>query len=729
MKLSGTALIINPIDKIGDWKKVLICDYDPKTEKFSIETDDRDKIKYQLQKIYINFDAEDPFKHAQRVLMALKRREAAFNKIKYNHILKKIPNYSVSQFPETLKNNIVLKTQNIKDINMVYNVLEDELKQITLDYIQTINKMTFDDLFFNKKSTDLNVGNLHLEKTSKEPVPYFAQEHPYQIDFEEINKAFNIKYLFTKKNIITTINKIKLINSGMFKQLSLFYINENKSIKVEEYKKEQRRQIMKFKQDVELDKIQEIKKILKAICIENDENNFEIDFILQKVEKRRKLVFEEDRKKEKYIENLMKKINEVKTSNFLNLVNTITRDALFELICQSLFDFVSFFEKHIPSLTRIIDINTVINQYSNTSTITNISQIIIDLPKPNPFNKPNNESLDTTDDIIEKDNLIEITQKSPIFYIYLYYKDSSFNFSVKIDDLVSEIRKIFDEGIEKTQKISKIFFSEKQFIYSQNRFFNLLKRDKMNLTSSNGFMQGNLVKTIGLDRDYNQEITEWVGQLYNRLGEVLLTARDPLMQFQAQFNKFKDYLDLNPEIYVKQFEERTKDVNGIKTIKEDIEKFIYLKNEIKKEIKDEIHVSYFNVNCKEIRENLLLIFDKIIEMEENLLIVKTRDIKNSVFKQVEEIKKEISKNCKTLEELNNLEKFIEDIPSILQKLQSEIDTGMSIYKILDELQYKNSFNELRMRWLLVASTTDILNSIGTVQGILIKQRKKFQEEA
>ena len=50
---------------------------------------------------------------------------------------------------------------------------------------------------------------------------------------------------------------------------------------------------------------------------------------------------------------------------------------------------------------------------------------------------------------------------------------------------------------------------------------------------------------------------------------------------------------------------------------------------------------------------------------------------------------------------------------------------MEIYKILDEFFQKIQYIDLRTRFLLIQSTTDISNTINTSKNLLAKQRERF----
>ena len=147
-------------------------------------------------------------------------------------------------------------------------------------------------------------------------------------------------------------------------------------------------------------------------------------------------------------------------------------------------------------------------------------------------------------------------------------------------------------------------------------------------------------------------------------------GKEPLEQFGALFNQYKKDLDIEPEQYVKSLDEAaTENGNAVHTLRDDIIKHQNLYDKIKKEIKETIQVSYFNVNCKDVRDTLLNKHAKIKELEISCLNKKSQEIKTSVFKQVEEMKSGITKQSKNIEELVEIEKYIEDVPNLLLNLK------------------------------------------------------------
>ena len=103
------------------------------------------------------------------------------------------------------------------------------------------------------------------------------------------------------------------------------------------------------------------------------------------------------------------------------------------------------------------------------------------LKEGNAFNKETDdpdEDLNTTYETIEYETENKYYEdKKPIFNIILKYKDGQFGYHLQVEDYIMEIRKIFDEGLDKIQKIEQINFAKTK-VYSTMKYFDMLNRYK-----------------------------------------------------------------------------------------------------------------------------------------------------------------------------------------------------------------------------------------------------------
>ena len=722
LKIPGIALFFDKTVRIGEWKKVLISEYDAVQETFSGNIEDSNKTPFKKQKIFILFDAENPFVYAKRIIDALNTREIAENKIKYNYLLSKIPKIDkLNDLPELRKTKILNLISNTKDLSLVENSIAEEIMKINNSYFLTLNKLMFNRLYYNRQTAELCVGNLKIKQDPVEEIALYAKERLPPYDYNDLSTKLNTKFLLCKKFIIDVINEIKENSNKMIEEMNLFKVNFTNTIKIDEFKKAEKNHFTAFKMKMEQEKIGEIKKVLKRISVKTEDDHFEIDFVVKKIQKKRKCVFEEDKRKERYVEVLMQEINKHKTISFIGLINSIVKDALYSLVCKSIVSFIMFFENLIPVTVEVKSANEVVNTYdpSYFKKIKNISQSKINLKIPNAFGRETDcpdRDLNTTFDI-ENYSLGGSYNRPPMFHLTIMYREGQFEYNYKIEDLISEVKRIFDDGLDKVQKIQQIVFDKET---TQHLFYKLIHRHKpINISNINNQDQ---------NEKFNQKEMEWIDEIYERLGTTLLLGKQPLDKYLTMFEPYKEYFNFNAEQYVKNYDEDKSDPNINNKIRDDIVKFQKIKDKFQKQIPETIQVSYFLVNCKEIRDSLIRLFDKIIELELGLLDKNAKELKTMINKSIDDIKKDITKTGKNIDEVVNIERFIEDVPGMLESTKLEIENCLFIYKILDDFHSKSSYGDIRSRLMLLNGPTSVLDTISSFKTMLAKSREKFAEE-
>ena len=804
LKLPAKALIIDKETKVGEWKRVLITNYDEENDLFDGEIDDKTHEEFKgLPKMFILFDSENPNVFAKRLSEAYKLRNKSEGIIKYNYYLSKIPKYDVSELPKDRAEKIENKIKIMKDFDIVENRLKGEMDAVNKSYVFQLNKMMFDELYFKEKSSDLCCLNLNIEPEPKPEVPKYAKEMIHEdnkkFNFDILQKTYSLAALFTKPNIIQATQKVKTLMDSMKGKFHLYKTKFNDTIKLDDFLKEEKKNIYEFKKNLENEQIAQIKKILSVLEFkppemsllstspdvakkeekekkeekdkkENEEeelenpvpqvveDDFNVDFIKDRPLKPKRYVFEKDIERERKNQEFMNDLNKYKTRRLIRKINMIFQDQLYETVVNSLIQFVEFFEKNIPAVTEVKNTKEVINTYKDPldkeNRIKNFTESKMVLDEKCAFGQATDlpdTDLNTTYEAIDyiPDELL-VEEKKPIFNIILKYKEGNFGYHLLVEDFVIEIRKVFDEGLDKIQRVEQINF-HKQKVYSTMKYFDLVKRDKSlglkgkkeeekkidipieeqkneNIDGEEQKQeQENKAGDINnIENKFNPKREEalFVQDLYERLEKCLLKGKEPLEKYAATFNQYKEDLDIDPETYVKNLDEQD-DGNIVHVLRDDIRRHQDTYDRIIKEIDENMQVSYFLVNCKDVRDTLLSKHEKIRELELALLNRKSQEIKSSVFKQIEEMKNGITKQSKNIEELVDVEKYIEDVPSLLESIKGEIENCLEIYKILDEFLQKIQYIDLRTRFMLIQSTTDISNTITSAKTLITKQRERF----
>ena len=270
LKIPAKALIIDNKTKTGKWERVLVISYDEKSDTFSITLDgDDENIINNMPKMFILFDSENPSIFCKRISEAMKLREKSEEVIKYFYYLKKIPKFEVLELPKDRATKIINKIKELPNFNYVEQFLNSEMNSVSKSYVFQLNKMMFDNLYFKEKSNELCCLDLKIEAPQVPPVPKYGKEMLYEENKEfkylELEKRFNVNTLLCKKNIIQVLFKIRSLISTMKHTLSLYKVKFNNTVRLDEFIKDEKKNIYDFKKALDAQQIQIIKKMLQNL--------------------------------------------------------------------------------------------------------------------------------------------------------------------------------------------------------------------------------------------------------------------------------------------------------------------------------------------------------------------------------------------------------------------------------------------------------------------------------
>ena len=227
---------------------------------------------------------------------------------------------------------------------------------------------------------------------------------------------------------------------------------------------------------------------------------------------------------------VMSKINDLKTRNLITLINEIIRDKLYIMTCKSIITFINFFESFIPAEVKILGTNSVDNKYMPEvfPRIKNISTSKNKLSEDSAFHIRTEEpdcDINTTYDVID-DNLSIISEKFPLFHIFLKYKEEKFDYNIKVESFIEDLLLLFDEGIDKFYRIPLINMDEPEYDSGLRKYFETLHREK-----SARFSYGDKASIY-------EEEQKWAEEQCDRLEKSLV---EPLQNFLKKFDEYKVY--------------------------------------------------------------------------------------------------------------------------------------------------------------------------------------------
>ena len=231
-------------DGIGTWRRVLINHYDKKTEKYEGIWDDNteEKEACSLSKIYLLFDAENPFLFCKKVSLASAEREKAESIIRYNLYVDRMLNENLPDINDDIRKRLLNNIKKLSFLKMDQKNLDDLMRDLNNNYLRTTNKIIFDKFYYSTFSNLLIIDNLKLpsniinnpdirvaqvREKGLEPIPPYNYITSY--------KDFTFKTLLCKKEIIDCLQKIKEECNKIKNSNSIFFFDIKRPLRLQEF--------------------------------------------------------------------------------------------------------------------------------------------------------------------------------------------------------------------------------------------------------------------------------------------------------------------------------------------------------------------------------------------------------------------------------------------------------------------------------------------------------------
>ena len=194
----------------GTWKRVLINFYNEKTEKYEGVWDDESEEKEpcSLSKIYLLFDAENPFLFCKKVKLACEERESAESIIRYNSYIDRMLIDQIQDMNEDVRKRLQNNIKKLKFLKVEQKNIDDLLRDLNCNYLRTTNKIIFDKFYYSDSANLLIIDNLKLPPEiinnpdiHKVEVREKGLEAIPPYNYVSSYRSFTFKTLFCKKII------------------------------------------------------------------------------------------------------------------------------------------------------------------------------------------------------------------------------------------------------------------------------------------------------------------------------------------------------------------------------------------------------------------------------------------------------------------------------------------------------------------------------------------------
>jgi dynein heavy chain, axonemal len=694
------------ITGVGTWRRVLINKYDLKTEKFEGIWDDSEEL-CKLSKIYLLFDAENPYLFCKKVSLAHQEREKAESIIRYNFYIDKMVPENLSDITEDQKIRLRKGIEKIPYLKMEQKFVDELLKEMNFSYLRTTNKIIFDKFYYSNLCNNLIITDLKLPShivnnpdIRKAEQRYFGLENVPAYNYIQDYKDFTFKTLLCRKEIIDCLQRIKDECNKIRNFSSIFSLDIKRPLRLQVFKQIQKSAITQIGKKLETEWVMTIKDTLEKSLNGVGKGSFNLNVASKEI------------------------YEYLKLKKYMTVVKLLMQDTLYSLVNKSMMKFVKFFEKFIPEEVIIEDVNKVTNIFHKEEEEDKLNSTYDLINMKDETSNKYSEGINENED---DDFLIDPVSAWPLFQVNIMKRENNrVEYTTKSEELISDILKIFDEGLERMQQIPQV----EPLLLS-----NLIKKAEKQKIPLKSVIRPKMAKPSPTTAEQIRNGFElnddaiWIWECYEKLQEFLNRACEPLKRYLETFKKYTLDLQLDPNEYIR----KIKDDISCETwtnskIREDILNNKNREKEILNEIPQIIHVSFFQINCKEFRTDLANKFAKIADLEIEFLKEKASIMRTDILNGYQDLKNKIQKEIVTIADLVAVQNDIETIEMGIQKLKEKTAEIDEIYGILDGFSVTIDAIEFDYKLQIVAGPTEVENTRRVTNIVLDRKKDKLYEE-
>eukprot|EP00002_Diphylleia_rotans_P006932 TRINITY_DN1638_c0_g1_i1.p1 TRINITY_DN1638_c0_g1~~TRINITY_DN1638_c0_g1_i1.p1 ORF type:complete len:4126 (-),score=976.49 TRINITY_DN1638_c0_g1_i1:597-12974(-) len=222
------------------WNPCKVLQYNPQKELFQIEWssnlhDKNPKSQEWLSRIYILFDAEDPFRFAKRISSAYNSRSDFYSRLRYNLYIDSMPTDELPTLDKEQTQRITAYTFNTKkmkgkDTKVLFN-------EVKTDYGRSVNQVTFDLITSDPEKCE----TMGIQLPPRKPVQPTPERGTITIpehNFSEQFTEFTFHSFLTRGEIINAIVKVRAECNRVITN-QIYNTSINKSVRLDEFDQSQ----------------------------------------------------------------------------------------------------------------------------------------------------------------------------------------------------------------------------------------------------------------------------------------------------------------------------------------------------------------------------------------------------------------------------------------------------------------------------------------------------------
>ena len=198
-------------------------------------------------------------------------------------------------------------------------------------------------------------------------------------------------------------------------------------------------------------------------------------------------------------------------------------------------------------------------------------------------------------------------------------------------------------------------------------------------------------------------------------------------EYLEQYSKYRDVLQLDVEGYVAALKAKGEDLT-LGELKVEIAQAKKELGELREQVPMNKTVGMCQISCVKVREALLNKKEKQVQLLADLVAWVPKQAMSTISAKFAAINQELKKSCTTIEEVDAMRKYIEDLPRAVNDLKAEVATTKDWYKALHEAHYTLPDEDFREKEKGESWHIRLQRTVASTLKILDSDQDKYQEE-
>ncbi|KAH9093106.1 hypothetical protein Ae201684P_008767 [Aphanomyces euteiches] len=677
----------------GRWIDGHVIGYNASRAMFLVRSGNQED--FQLHRIDICFKAEDPIQFVERVAAAHRARLIAQSEIRKNIYIDCMPSDDLHKLG-TENVNKILKLASVPFVAKGVSVPETSrlVSEVHTDYLRTMSRIVFEHQQKHKLSSSLDFALVRPQDddcNKRRRLMVDHQEIAPPIDYADQFIGFSFQTFLTSPETLSAVTKV---NEECYRMLcmDIFALKTTRSLKLEEFQQRQNTQERTIHKIVHDDWPSKLTHAIKTSLIHVGKGWYNL----------------QETRRDTYEFS--------KLRSFLRRVNLTMKDTLRYMSEQSLHSFRSFIEKAAEANVKIIDAKTTVLSYADleskwarrdstlftlnlsiSSELIVINQYEIDLAKGEiaewkAAHAAKMKKLAEEDPDGHDDEECPIRVVEPVM-------GNSFGYTTPISAFGQAVIDVFNKSIDSFKDIKQV----EQMVM-----------DKLFWSSHPSI-------------PYVNANEDWVVKLRESVHKLMEKSERPLRDYLKQYERYIGFLNLDEEKYLDQF--RSQDPPNLQELTDRIKQHGQDAVDIEDAIPaTNVELGMYSVSCATMRSQLAEKHRRLARRLLDCHLVKCVNLAKELHSKFEPISRQLQKIPTDIEQLTEMNKYIESIPSQLAPLLASSQMLIKYRSVLDSFQYRMDKDDFMTIWRVRLAPNHIHDQVHKMNNILVMENQQFLAE-